>query len=60
MRVASIDLRKLHYVGDCLPDLVGRPFDVAVSERSVIGVPECPNRRETTGTGTPFITAWLA
>lgn len=21
---------------------------------------ECPGRRETTGTGTPFITAWLA
>ena len=28
--------------------------------RSVMLTFECPSKRETTGTGTPFITAWLA
>ena len=28
--------------------------------RSVMRVLVCPSRRETTGTGTPFITAWPA
>ena len=45
-------------------DSLRRSFDVAVGEMGLaqrhLHIAEWPSRRETTGNGTPFITAWLA
>ena len=54
-----------HDVSNGLSNPLGGGLDVAVpemsvAERSVMRALEWPRSRETTGTGTPFIIAWLA